>query len=221
MSNQADAKTFWTMLRPYASERYQGWSLDKLAAAGIHKLNQAGIECTYENVVVAIYKLFPDKFSMLSFPEYPDSSRVARTLGLGCRQSGYVTGNPPSGFSLTEIGRLDAEDTLNKIKPGTAVPNHATAAYRRSRETWLIKETQSSIAFQEYQAGKMPKRFDVCDVLHGCVDTKEDYLVNNPRTLNRYAEILTLHSEYRELGSSVLAFLGHIKKNWRAIMHEG
>ena len=221
MSNQTDSKTFWTMLKPYAFERYQGVSLDKLAAAGIYKLNQAGIECTCENVVVAIYKLFPEKFSMLSFPEYPDSSRVASTLRLGCRQSGYVTGNPPSGFSLTEIGRLDAEDTLNKIESGTAVPNRTTGAYSRSRETRLIKEAQSSIAFQEYQAGKMPKRFDVCDLLHGSVDTKEDILVDNLRTLNRYAEILKPHSEYRELASSVLAFLGYVEKNWRAIMHEG
>lgn len=221
MSNQTDSKTFWTMLKPYAFERYQGISLDKLAAAGIYKLNQAGIECTCENVVVAIYKLFPEKFSMLSFPEYPDSSRVARTLGLGCRQSGYVTGNPKSGFSLTEVGRLDAEDTLNKIKPGTAVPNRATAIYRRSREVGLIKETQSSIAFQDYQAGKMPKRFDVCDLLHGSDDTEENILTSNLRTLRRYAEILKLHSEYRELAGSVLAFLGYIEKNWRAIMHEG
>jgi hypothetical protein len=209
------------MLKPYAFERYQGVSLDKLAAAGIYKLNQAGIDCTCENVAVAIYKLFPDKFSLLSFPEYPDSSRVATTLRLGCRRSGYVTGNAASGFSLTEVGRLDAEDTLNKIESGIAVPNRATGAYSRSREVGLIKEAQSSIAFQEYQVGKMSKRFDVCDLLHGSVDTKEDILVNNLRTLNRYAEILKPHSEYRELASSVLAFLGYVEKNWRAIMHEG
>jgi hypothetical protein len=209
------------MLRPYAFERYQGVSLDKLAAAGIYKLNRAGIECTCEKVVVAIYKLFPEKFSMLSFPEYPDSSRIVTTLRLGCRQSGCVTGNAVSGFSLTEVGRLDAEDTLNKIESGTAVPDRTTAAYRRSRETRLIKETQSSIAFQEYQAGKMPKRFDVCDLLHGSDDTEENILTSNLRTLRRYAEILKLHTEYRELATSVLAFIRYIEKNWKTIMHEG
>jgi len=220
MRPEDKTRGFWDSLTPYPSSKYQGITLDRLVAVGINRLVIAGIESTFDNVVVVLHKLFPDKFSLVSFPEYPDSIRVDNTLRLDCRHSQYVTGSRPNGFDLTEVGKIAAEDTLKQIESGkrTNITAEPTGE-RRNRATLLIRETRNSDAFRKFKLGQPLFKYDICDVLHGSLDTEESVLKQNLHTLQTYAKMLQPIREYRDLAQSVLQFLDFIMDHWEELMH--
>ena len=63
-----DSKKFWNNLKPYKLELYQGEALSKLTTVGILKLHNAEIDASFENITVILYKLFPEKYSLVGFP---------------------------------------------------------------------------------------------------------------------------------------------------------
>jgi hypothetical protein len=180
-----------------------------------------GVECTFDNVVVVLYKLFPEKFSLVSFPEYPDFIRVDNTLRLDCKHSRYVMGSRTKGWALTELGKLAAEDatkTLESRSRKSPVAPHLDPS-RRNRFTRLMADVRNSDAFKKYQTGQSLSRFDVCDVLHGSLDTDDKVLKGNLRTLVDYANMLKPLAEYKDLADSVLKFLSFIESHWKVVMN--
>ena len=105
-------QNFWNELKPFSSEKYSGISLAELVTVGILKLNQSKLETNFENITVILHKLFPDKFSLTYFPEYPDTIRVDITIRVHCKERGLVKGNRPKGFVLTGQGQILAEKAL-------------------------------------------------------------------------------------------------------------
>ena len=212
---------FWDSLTPYKPTSYQGITLDRLAVVGMNRLISAGMETSFDNIVVVSHRLFPDKFSLMSFPEYPDSIRVDNTLRLDCRHSRYVTGSRPKGFSLTEVGKVAAEDTTKLIETGGSVDvSVQPTSERRNRATLLAKDARNSDAFRKYESRQKLSKFDICDFLHGSLDTEEDVLKGNLDALRTYAKMLLPIHEYKALAAAVLDFLDFLTSHWEELMHE-
>ena len=221
MNSGKASDDFWNSMLPYEPSRYRNLTLDKLAVVGIQRLLLNGLECTFDNIVVALHRLFPEKFSLISFPQYPDSIRVDNTLRLDCRHSRYVTGNRVKGFALTELGKIAAENTVRLLESAVRIRSTATVPLtgeRRNRATRLIREVRDSEGFKKYQTGGSLSRFDVSDVLHGSLDTEDDILRRNLLTLKTYVNMLRLLDEYQELADSVLRFLDFVESHWEEIM---
>lgn len=76
---------------------------------------------TFENIVVAAYRMFPEKFALEGYPEYPDAARANRALlQLGPKYRNWARGSVQKGFVLTdsglaEVGRV--RDALSGAKP--------------------------------------------------------------------------------------------------------
>ncbi|NIM06359.1 MAG: hypothetical protein GTO55_08120 [Armatimonadetes bacterium] len=86
--------------------------MDNLAAYGIAVLDGQSIPLTIENIAVALFRLFPAKFAMVGFPQYPDGMRANRTLlHMQPKYRNFATGSAKRGFSLTSTGRSVAEAT--------------------------------------------------------------------------------------------------------------
>lgn len=212
-------ETPWSSFVAYDPERYRQLRLDNLAAVGMHLLSNSGLECTFDNIVVALHKLFPEKFSLLSFPEYPDSIRVDNTLRLDCKHSEFTTGNRRKGFSLTELGRIAAEDALRVLETeSTAQRPDKLTGERRNRATLLTTEASKSDAYRKFKSGRRLSRFDVCDALHGSLDTDDKRLKRNLQALQAYAKMLQPLKEYHDLATSVTEFLKFVETNWEMIM---
>jgi hypothetical protein len=56
--------------------RYSSVDLDKLVMIAVGQLSSLGIELSLENIIVASYKLFPKKFSLIGFPQQRKSRWV-------------------------------------------------------------------------------------------------------------------------------------------------
>jgi hypothetical protein len=219
-SHEKDERA-WAQFAAYDPLHYTQVRLDKLAAVGMYRLSKSGLDCTFDNIVVALHRLFPEKFSLLSFPEYPDSIRVDNTLRLDCKHSQYLQGNRTKGFSLTELGSMAAQDTLKELE-GQSLRIHAevpSSGERRNRATLLTREVRESDAYRKFQSGDQLTRFDVCDVLHGSLDTDDRRLKRNLQTLQAFAKLLLPLKEYNDLGASVMTFLDFVESNWEKVMH--
>lgn len=107
---------------PYSEGSYADIDLTGLAAFTILRLQDLQIPLTFENIVVALYKLFPTKFSLVGFNQYPDAARAGRTLlQLGPKYRNWARGSVQKGFVLTEAGRAKAIE-VSEILLGSKSP---------------------------------------------------------------------------------------------------
>ena len=72
-------------LQEYAAELYANVDLDHLAVFAVGRLYELGADLSFENAVVACFRLFPKKFALSGFPIYPDSDRIRNCLNLCTR----------------------------------------------------------------------------------------------------------------------------------------
>jgi hypothetical protein len=217
-------KKFWDNLTPFVSKSYlDGFPLSRLAAVAIYTLSNSGIESSFNNIAIALFRMFPEKFKLVSFPEHPDFVRIDNTLRLDCSHSNLAVGNRVKGFKLTEHGNMVAEETLqllkNNRKPGNIEERTESG---RNRVTKLVNEVMESTSYQKFSSGRVShiQKFEVVDLLHGTLDTDSKKLKANLNILIKYAQDLKDFEKYRNEASSVNDFLSHIKKNWGVLIGE-
>jgi hypothetical protein len=65
-------------LSAYSESLYSSIDLNRLASFTIHWLKERRIPMTFENIVVASFRMFPVKFALEGYSEYPDAARINR-----------------------------------------------------------------------------------------------------------------------------------------------
>ena len=126
-------------LESYKEEQYSsGITNAKLAAVALLKLEEIEVERTFENVVMALQKIFPGKFSLITYSKIPDTIRVDNTLRLdaGKGHAEYLTGNRPKGYKLTSNGRVAAEEAIQQIESSKG---KTVSDYNRICQKWNCK----------------------------------------------------------------------------------
>jgi len=213
-------QNFLKNLKPYKLEQYQGEALSKLTTVGILKLNEVKIDASYDNITVILYKLFPEKFSLINFPEYPDTLRVNRALTSHCITAGYVKGNlKTNSYTLTISGRKIAEDLLGKIEAGTKSQTKRSDE-KRNKYIRLVKAVTETSGFEKFSSKqyKHIKKFDVCESLHCTMDADEEHLKSNFDMLVDYASDSRKFENFADISQSVLDYLEYLELNWETLM---
>jgi len=205
---------FFKKIKKFESNSYINERLDNLIIVAIYKLKKAEMECSFENVVVTVHKLFPEKFSLTNFPEFPDTIRVDNTLRLDAKKhSGFLDGNRVNGYVLTGLGEVAANDTLEKLESGKNLGKKRTDV-NRNKYIKLVNNVRSSSAFKKFSDDKKDKinKFDLCEVLHCTIDSDQKQLENNLKTLKIYSEKIQNNKNYGDISKKVLMFLNFVEK---------
>jgi len=209
-------------LKAYKPEQYStGVPIAKLVAVAMFHMKEKKIQANFENVVVSIQKLFPGKFSLLSYPEIPDTMRIDNTLRLDAQNHAqYIVGNRKKGYQLTGLGKNIAEETIDQLNSGRKSSEKKRVGKDRKQETKLISEISSSNAFEKFSTKQFSaiNKFEICDVLHGTLETNSKILERNLETLIKYAESMKPIQEYEELAINALKFLKYIEENWEKLV---
>jgi len=92
----------------FSSEIYDRIALNDLVTYAVYFLSQSGGEINAEDIVAACFKLFPERFRLRGYSEWPDST-VVNKRWLDCREKGLLHGSTAGGFSLTAKGLQLAE----------------------------------------------------------------------------------------------------------------
>jgi hypothetical protein len=142
----------------YDSSRYEDVDLTGLAAFALHALNQRNIATTFENVVVTAFRLFPAKFALEGYPEYPDAARINRTLlQLTPKYRNWARGSVQKGFVLTESGLAKVEGVRLMLEGQKSVIRDRSKS-NLPRTMDLSKELaplEQSSLFQKWKEGKL------------------------------------------------------------------
>ena len=174
---------------------YSDISLDELVTYSIHELLEQKMEATFENVVAKCFELFPDKFSLMGYPQWPDSARVNKSW-LRCRTDfKYIKGSVKSGFTITSKG-LDAVERVQKKLRRPLVEKVVVSrkkAKERSREEEFIKELEQSEVYKRYLADQEKteiSHFEFCDMLYCTLESSAVALRDHLEKLKGYAQKL-------------------------------
>ena len=185
-------------LGPYPWDRYENIDLDRLASFGIRVLDERGLRPTFELVVVVLFRMFPEKFGIVGFPEYPDAARVNRAL-LHClpKYRNYLTGSAKTGYRLTYAGQGAAEETKELLE-GSALPGagkrQRPSAPRTVAENFM-RDVRSSDAYKLFAEGNTDRigRYELLRVLHADSETDRAILRRRLQELAGYSEQSNSH----------------------------
>ncbi len=114
----------------------------------------------YEELVIQLWKDFPESFSLRNHREYPDASDVHKKLYNGpLKDEGLITSLGNKVFRLTDKGVAHAAEVLASLQATPPMPAHDKS--RLSREEGnFIKHAQGSRAFATWKAGEQEKLVD-------------------------------------------------------------
>ena len=209
-------------LKPYTSEQYSsGVTIAKLSAVAIYHMDEKNIPTNFENVVVSLQRLFPGKFSLLQYPDIPDTMRIDNTLRLDAQNHAqYIKGNRRKGYQLTGLGKSAAEETIELLQSGIPSSGKPRVAKFRKQETQLVSDVMNSSAFEKFSTKQFSSinKFEICDVLHGTLETNRKDLHRNLQTLMGHAKSMKPIQEYEKLAMSVLEFLEYVEENWETLV---
>lgn len=182
-------------LKPFDEFRYHTINLDHLVMYAVGQVEKLHADISFENVVAATFALFPKKFSLLGFPEYPDSNRIGKCLWrFTSKARQWLGGKSRHGFFVTDRSRQIVAQTESLLS-GLSVRKTGATSQTRRKES-ILAEVSSSPAYHKFCDGKLDSisEADFCYVLQGTLDTSKDTLKENLATLIKFAEELR-HSE--------------------------
>src|SRR5687767_2724544 len=88
--------------------KYEPLALNDLLVYSVQFLTNLHDEITAEDIVAACFLLFPKRFGLRGYPEWPDST-VVNKRWIDCRDKGFISGSTAQGFSITPKGVALAE----------------------------------------------------------------------------------------------------------------
>lgn len=138
--------------REFAPGLYEGIGYDELTNYAIYSLIRKGMETTFENIVAEAFTLFPRRFSLRGYPEWPDSAVVNKSW-LRCRtDKHYIEGSVKEGFRLTPKGLKVAEEMEARLV-GRKVENanKEIKAELRTRAGRLLSALENAKAYIRYR----------------------------------------------------------------------
>jgi len=164
---------------------------DRLVLFSIDYLNSKDIETTFDKLTVAAFKLFPKKFSLIGFPEYPDAKTVNDCVFLHCvKARGWVSGNAQTGYKITEKGKYFL-DEAKKMLEGKIKVTRKYGTVPRRKEFTFINLLKKTTAYKKYSQNKKENISDseILEALNvpasGSKETKQKHLKKYLEYANR------------------------------------
>lgn len=188
--------------------------LNDLVVYSVYYLHKQGLETASEDIISACFVLFPKRFSMRKYPQYPDSGVVSRRWG-DCKHKGYLRGNAVKGFQITARGIKRAEKVeklLGKplkpvrvakakaVKPAVPGKEAVHPELKRHAKKY-VRSIEMSDAYKHFKKGAPLNEFDFRSML---LCTMESPPATLARNLNQFKEYVNIRD--RKDLSSFLEF---------------
>ncbi len=209
LSDFKNDKEFLEKCNPLDENQYNRIDNDRLILYVVSYLEENNVEPTFEKIVIGAYKLFPKRFSLLGFPEYPDAKTVYYPImHASYKKKGWLSGNMKSAFHLTSKGK----DVLNEVL--TALSKKMTFSKTvpklpLRKERYFLDLLESSSAFLKYNMGSAAEisEMEIRIMLRGRGDTPPEILKQN---LMRYSEYASVADRPK-----LVEFLEYVRRNPR------
>lgn len=178
-------------------------TLNDLVVYSVYYLHKQGSEIASEDIISACFVLFPKRFSLRKYPQWPDSGMVSRRWS-DCKGKGYLRGNATSGFQITARGIKRAEKVeklLGKpLKPvrvakpkvqKPAVPaTEAVHPVLKAHARKYARSIEMSDAYRHYKKHMPLNEFDFRSLLLCTMESPPETLSRNLEQFKEYAGIV-------------------------------
>ena len=185
---------------------YKNIGLDQLVVFSAESIIRSDEECTFERLVYECFTLFPEVFSLIRYPDWPDSARINKSW-LRCRtDKGWLAGSTKEGFRLTKIGELIAKETEEKLESKKKRTKPKQITQPRERYEAIIRYINNSALFKKYLDEKTDtvSESEFVTFLGGTLETPKRILRHN---LNMYIDAVKVYNK-----KEILPFLENCKK---------
>jgi len=201
------------IFKPFDSANYDPIDLDRLVIYATVTLEKIGVELSLENIIVGAFKLFPKKFSLTGYIEFPDATRVEKCLWR-CKgkKRQWIGGKTPHGYQIIDRSKIISAE-IETLLSNTPIKKGQKVSSRLRRKEGILKETTNSGAYSKYMSNKREtiSEADFCYLLQGTLDSPRETLRENFVLLKKFAEEL-------ERGD-VLTFLGWLEQHFNYFLN--
>ena len=174
---------------------YLGVSQDELLIAALSSMARDGEKVTFEALVVRCFKMFPKKFELEGYPEWPNASIVNKAW-LRCRtDKKLISGSVAEGLRLTPKGIMVAEKVLQRLKaPTQPIDPNSTTTKKGSKQTpagRVVRHIESSKAYRLYTQSKSLEQVsehDMYELLYGMYESDAETLRTNLAVIKGHVE---------------------------------
>lgn len=206
-------------LKQLPVSHYDGFDLDRLVVYALFVLEENKIPLYFDFIAVGLFRLFPRKFSMANFRQYPDTYRInnsIRRLAGSLRDSnklGWVTGSVEHGFYLTDLGREIAKQVSGSLKNPLPKKGRKLIVVSKSRGKSPnddMQEIRVSEAFKKWFASEEVNNHEFFAFLKAAPYTPKRLLVEHLKRL-KVSATTTKDKE-------VLEFLSWLEKKFSNLL---
>ncbi len=183
-------------LKTFDFKSYDTIDLDRLVIYTTLALSDLGVELSLENIIVGAFKIFPKKFSLTGYLEFPDATRVEKSLWR-CKgkKRQWIGGKTPHGYQITDKTRIISAQTETQLS-NTVLKREQKPTSRLRRKESILKETTDSHAYLKYikNQGESISEAELCYLLQGTLDSSRQVLRENLASLKKFADELDRQS---------------------------
>jgi hypothetical protein len=165
---------------------------DRLILYVVSALVEQGFEPTFDKIVVAAFKIFPSRFSLIGFSQYPDAKRVHDCLWhCTYKTKRWLSGNAKSGFGLTEKGEYMLNETRSRLT-GEVESSKEFDTKARRKEVYFVELLKKTSAFRKFTEGNgyLISSVEVRELLRVGNETSKEILRKNLLRYLEYAQKL-------------------------------
>jgi hypothetical protein len=162
-----------------------------LVVYSMYHLHNQGGEITSEDIVSTCFTLFPKRFSLRKYPQWPDSATITRRWS-DLRKRGYILGNTATGFKLTTRGIRFAQKVRSLLGGEYRPPARSVRPELKSRADRFVHAMEISDAFllfRKYGINARVGEFDFRDLLLCTMESPTETLKRNLEQYKEYAGI--------------------------------
>jgi len=176
---------------------YSSLDKDRLVLFAVSFLESRKIEPTFDKIVVATFRLFPKKFSLIGFPEYPDGRTIYYCAYNHCTLTKkWLFGNVQSAFKVTERGGYFLDET-KKILEGKVKLARSYETVPRRKEATFVTELKRTKAFRKYASDRKEEitKLEIYEALKAPPSKKELALAH----LERYSDYASRIGDFQTI----------------------
>ena len=146
---------------------YEKISYDDLVTYVVYVLTASnGARTTFEDIVAKAFELFPKRFSLRGYPQWPDSAVVNKSWLRSRSDKKYIVGSVKDGFRLTQRGLQVAKRVESKLQEKPTKGSQELQSELRTISGRLLRSIEKSPSFRNFQRTGQLEHMGEYDLFH-------------------------------------------------------
>jgi hypothetical protein len=181
-------------LKPVKDDLYANIAMNDLVMYSSYIVSQYKKEIIYEDIVFTSFSLFPNKFSLQGYDNFPDSAVILKRI-VDIRHKNMISGSNAKGYRVTIKGKKIAEKIENILSGSISVPKPKATGRKdeRTRARRFLKHIKQSQIFKKYKMShdfENVSEYEFRSLLISTMESKPSVLRRNLDDLNEQMMIL-------------------------------